>query len=132
MNGKEFKQMVPRLSPSWPDPGVLAGQPVSTQGGSSLLPSAVWSRMRIALPLSDCELQIVQGIFENQKSESIAYTLGISPNSVNGYVQRIYGKLQIGSRPQLILRVMSEYLASVPGPDQMAITSGEIAKRAKG
>ncbi len=79
--------------------------------GSSLLPGDVWSRLRESLRLSDRELQIVKGIFEDEKQESIAFALGISPHSVNTYIQRIYAKLGIGSRPQLIIRVMSEYLA---------------------
>lgn len=78
-----------------------------------MLPGEVWVRLRDSLKLSDRELQIVQGIFEDQKQESIAYALGISPHSVNTYIQRIYTKLRIGSRPQLILRVMSEYLAFI-------------------
>jgi DNA-binding CsgD family transcriptional regulator len=85
--------------------------------GSALLPCDVWRRLRDSLKLSDRELQIVQGIFEDQKQECIAYNLGISPHSVNTYIQRVYNKLSIGSRPQLIVRVMSEYLtfAATPG-----------------
>jgi DNA-binding NarL/FixJ family response regulator len=79
----------------------------------------VWTRLRDSLRLSDRELQIVQGIFEDEKQESIAFNLGISPHSVNTYIQRIYSKLNIGSRPQLILRVMSEYLASVATCEQV-------------
>ncbi len=93
--------MVPRLTPQSPSPPL----------GASLLPCEVWLRLRDSLKLSDRELQIVQGIFEDQKQECIAFTLGISPHSVNTYIQRIYNKLHIGSRPQLILRVVSEYLA---------------------
>jgi len=49
-------------------------------------------QLRDTLKLSDRELQIVQGIFEDQKQETIAYALGISPHSVNTYIQRIYTK----------------------------------------
>jgi DNA-binding CsgD family transcriptional regulator len=103
--------MAPKLSPGWRSPEGSAAPPVSPPIGSSLLSGDVWTRLRDSLRLSDRELQIVQGIFEDQKQESIAYSLGISPHSVNTYIQRIYSKLRIGSRPQLILRVMSEYLA---------------------
>jgi DNA-binding CsgD family transcriptional regulator len=108
--------MIPSLSPSWRGSAGSPMQPVSPAIGSSLLSGDVWSRLGDSLKLSDRELQIVQGIFEDQKQESIAYNLGISPHSVNTYIQRIYTKLRIGSRPQLILRVMSEYLASVSNP----------------
>ena len=79
--------------------------------GSALLSDEAWLRLRDRLKLSDRELQIVQAIFEDQKQDNIAHSLGISPHSVNTYIQRIYSKLRIGSRPQLIVRVMHEYLA---------------------
>lgn len=103
--------MAPRVSPGWRGPDGSPAPSVSPPIGSALLSGDVWTRLRDSLRLSDRELQIVQGIFEDQKQESIAYSLGISPHSVNTYIQRIYSKLRIGSRPQLILRVMSEYLA---------------------
>jgi DNA-binding CsgD family transcriptional regulator len=105
--------MLPTFSASCRGPAGSVRQLASPTLGSSLLPCDVWSRLRDSLRLSDRELQIVQGIFEDQKQESIAFSLGISPHSVNTYIQRIYSKLRIGSRPQLIVRVMSEYLAFV-------------------
>ena len=106
-------QMFPRSSSNWRGPALAARESATVPLGSSLLPCDVWWRLRDSLKLSDRELQIVQGIFEDQKQESIAFGLGISPHSVNTYIQRIYAKLRICSRPQLIIRVMSEYLASV-------------------
>jgi DNA-binding CsgD family transcriptional regulator len=121
--------MVPRLSPNRPRSAESAHDAGGPPIGASLLPCDVWSRLRHSLKLSARELQIVQGIFEDQKQESIAFALGISPHSVNTYMQRIYAKLRIGSRPQLIVRVMSEYLASVAGPGQTEVSGmsyGEI------
>ena len=109
--------MVPRVYPLSRGPVGPASPPVSPNLGSSVFSGDTWDRLRDSLRLSDRELQIVQGIFEDQKQETIAFSLGISPHSVNTYIQRIYCKLRIGSRPQLILRVMSEYLAFfVPNP----------------
>jgi DNA-binding CsgD family transcriptional regulator len=79
--------------------------------GSSLLPESAWPYLSNTLRLSPREMQIVQGVFEDQKEESIAYELGISPHTVNTYFQRLYTKLHVSSRPQLILRVIAEYLA---------------------
>ncbi len=110
--------MVPRFSSGCRGSTGSATQRASPPLGSSLLSGDVWTQLRDTLKLSDRELQIVQGIFEDQKQETIAYALGISPHSVNTYIQRIYTKLHIGSRPQLILRVMSEYLASVTNQAQ--------------
>jgi Bacterial regulatory proteins, luxR family len=37
--------------------------------------------------------------------------LNISPHTVNTFLRRMYAKLEISSREQLILRVIAEYLA---------------------
>jgi DNA-binding CsgD family transcriptional regulator len=115
--------MFPRLPQNWRAPAGSSSTPFRPPLGSALLPLDVWSRLRESLSLSDRELQIVQGIFEDQKQETIAYNLGISPHSVNTYIQRIYAKLRIGSRPQLIVRVVSEYLGLVANDAQMARSS---------
>lgn len=90
-----------------------------------MFPREIWCELRDSLRLSDRELQVVQGIFEDQKQESIAFALGISPHSVNTYIQRIYVKLRIGSRPQLIVRVMSEYFRLLGPPVQSHAPSEE-------
>ena len=84
--------------------------PACGNRGLSLFPLSVWPQLGMALRLSPREMQIVQGVFEDRKEESIAHELGISPHTVNTYFQRLYAKLRVSSRPQLILRVMAEYL----------------------
>lgn len=83
-----------------------AGRP-----GSAVVPEDVWLSLGALLRLSPRELQVVRGVFEDHKEETIACDLGISPHTVNTYFQRLYTKLGVSSRPQLILRVMAEYLA---------------------
>ena len=83
--------------------------------GLSLLPLSVWFSLGMALRLSRRETQIVQGVFDDRKEETIACELGISPHTVNSYFQRLYAKLRVSSRPGLIVRVMAEYLAMAPG-----------------
>jgi DNA-binding CsgD family transcriptional regulator len=78
--------------------------------GQSLFPLSTWPVLGTALRLSPREMQIVQGVFEDRKEQSIAYELGISPHTVNTYFQRLYAKLRVSSRPQLIVRVVAEYL----------------------
>ena len=77
----------------------------------SLLSTNTWLHLRAALKLSPRELQIVQRVFDDQKEETIAAELGISPHTVKTYFQRLYRKLRVCSRPQLILRVMAAYFA---------------------
>ena len=76
----------------------------------ALLGSRIWPGLAEQLRLSPRELQVVKGVFRDDKEESIAADLGISPHTVSTYLQRIYAKLRVGSRPQLIVRVVAEYL----------------------
>src|ERR1700719_1112905 len=98
------------------------------KSGVSLFPLCAWPRLGMALRLSPREMQIVQGVFEDRKEESIAYELGISPHTVNTYFQRLYTKLRVSSRPQLILRVMAEYLtmASAQATDKYPTGRNEV------
>ena len=76
----------------------------------ALLASGIWPNLAEQLRLSPREVQVVKGVFRDDKEESIAADLGISPHTVGTYLQRIYAKLRVGSRPQLIIRVIAEYL----------------------
>ena len=79
--------------------------------GCSLFSASTWFYLGGALGLSARELQIAQGVFEDQKEEAIAAEMGISPHTVNTYFQRLYRKLNVCSRPQLIVRVVAVHLA---------------------
>ena len=79
--------------------------------GPSLFPLGAWPLLGSALRLSGREMQIVRGVFEDRKELSIAHELGISPHTVNTYFQRLYAKLRVSSRPQLIVKVMAQYLS---------------------
>ncbi len=79
--------------------------------GRHVFPEPIWQQLASSLRLSGREFEIVQGVFDDRKELSIASLAGISPHTVNTYLQRLYRKLQVRSRPQLILRVMEEYLA---------------------
>jgi DNA-binding CsgD family transcriptional regulator len=85
-------------------------RPVGAEPGHLLLPAVAWDHLRIALNLSRREVQVVCGVFDDRKEEQIARELGISRHTVNTYLQRLYRKLNVGSRSQLILRVMAEHL----------------------
>ena len=78
--------------------------------GHGVFPPGDWLLLRNTLGLSPRELQIVQSVFEDEKQEATAWRLGISPATVSTYMQRLYTKLEVRSRPQLIVRVISTYL----------------------
>ena len=105
--------MAPTFSPDWHGGTAPALESDTPDHESSLIPCDAWLQLRIALHLSERELQIVQAIFDDQQQDSIAGDLGLSPAIVYRTIQRIYIKLHIGSTAELIVRVMSEYLAFV-------------------
>ncbi len=80
--------------------------------GASILSSQEWSQIGDELCLSPRELQIVRRVFDDHKELAIASQLGISRHTVHTYLERIYRKLEVKSRVQLVVHVMSEYLES--------------------
>lgn len=91
--------------------------------GRDMFPDRIWRELAASLRLSGREFEIVQGVFDDRKEMSIASLAGISPHTVNTYLQRLYRKLEVSSRPQLILRVVAEYFqiaGPAPGTDDLA------------
>lgn len=78
-----------------------------------MLSLSSWADLSAALRLSPRELDIVRHIFDDHKELAIGRALGISSHTVNTYLQRLYHKLHVSSREQLIVRVIAEHLAHV-------------------
>jgi DNA-binding NarL/FixJ family response regulator len=83
---------------------------VSRTLGRRLLPQPAWEELRVLLQLSPREMQIAQGVFDDQKEQSIAFELGISPHTVNTYLQRMYRKVGVSNRTQLVLHVFAAHM----------------------
>jgi DNA-binding NarL/FixJ family response regulator len=82
--------------------------------GRSILTHNGWRTIAQALRISNRELQIIQGIFDDRKEYAIAYELKISVHTVHTHLERLYRKLGVSSRVALVLYILSEYLSSVP------------------
>ena len=80
----------------------------------SILPHDAWEVIANSLRISDRELQIIQGIFDDQKEFAIADELTMSVHTVHTHVERLYRKLGVSSRVTLVLYILSEYLSSLP------------------
>ena len=80
----------------------------------SILPHDAWEVIANTLRISDRELQIIQGIFDDRKEFAIADELKISMHTVHTHVERLYRKLGVSSRVALVLYILSEYLSSLP------------------
>jgi DNA-binding NarL/FixJ family response regulator len=80
----------------------------------SILPHDAWKVIAKSLRISDRELQIIQGVFDDRKEFAIADELRISVHTVHTHLERLYRKLGVSSRVALVLYILSEYLSSLP------------------
>jgi len=76
-----------------------------------------WLSIASSLKLSGRELQIVHGVFDDQKESTIAFDLNLSVHTVHTHVGRLHRKLRIVDRSQLLQRVMQEFLALTAAPE---------------
>ena len=85
--------------------------------GSALLSEEQWAETARTLRLSGRELQIVRGVFDNQKETAIAADLGIAPRTVNTHLERLYRKLTVTTRVALVLCVLGPLLQARLTPE---------------
>ena len=85
----------------------VAAAPVSGRG---VFTPQQWEHLRRKLDLSGRQLEIVQCIFDDWVGGRIALELGISDHTVHTHVERLYRKLGVNSRCELIVRVVAECL----------------------
>src|SRR5512138_3844862 len=76
----------------------------------SILSHNAWKTIANSLRISDRELEIIQGIFDDRKELAIADELKISMHTVHTHLERLYRKLGVSSRVALVLYILSEYL----------------------
>lgn len=91
-------------------------------GSRSVLTEAEWLSIVASLRMSDREFQIVQSIFDGDKEATIAESLDLSPHTVHTYIERLYRKLGVGCRCELLIRIFGEHLALNPARAQ----AGEV------
>lgn len=78
-----------------------------------ILSAEAWLRTANRLRLSARELEVVQHIFDGHSEARIAWLLHISPHTVHTYIKRIYTKLEVSDRCELILRVVDLHLRAI-------------------
>lgn len=77
---------------------------------SSILTASAWSRLNDELNLSPRELQIVQRVLLDEKETEIARQLAMSPHTVHTHLERLYIKLSVQSRLELIVAILTTYI----------------------
>ena len=88
--------------------------------GRTVLSPNQWVSTAVALRLSPRELEVVQCLFDDETEAAIARRLELSVHTVHTYLGRIYAKLGVRSRVQLIVCVFAAHLMTPGLPCQQA------------
>ena len=78
--------------------------------GSAMLSGRAWNEIARSLQLSRRQLQIIRAVFDDDKEPTMAAALGISTHTVHTHLERIYRRLQVHDRLELVLLVLAEFL----------------------
>ena len=76
--------------------------------GASLLTDHAWHEIARTLDITKRELQIVQSVFDNQHEADIAKRFKLSPHTVHMHMNRLFKKLTVKSRTELVLRIVEQ------------------------
>ena len=84
-------------------------EPSSSRTGVVVL-DGDWLKIVQQLGLSCRESQISRGLLSGHTEAEIAHRLGIAPRTVHAHLERLYRKLVVHSRCELILCLFSAYI----------------------
>jgi DNA-binding CsgD family transcriptional regulator len=102
--------MNPSQSPSAPP--VKSGRDSRRKlRGASLLTEHAWLEIAHTLSITKRELQIIQGVFDNLPKAGIAQRLRISEHTTHTHLNRLFKKINVTTRTELVLRIMEQMLA---------------------
>jgi DNA-binding CsgD family transcriptional regulator len=87
----------------------VAVPPARTGVGQAVFFPGEWRSLAAILGLSPRECGIVRAVFDGDSEKRIAERTGLSPHTVHTYLWRIYRKLQVQSREELLVRVFAEF-----------------------
>src|SRR5881397_1819956 len=93
--------------------------------GQALFVPGEWRCLANCLGLSPRECGIVRAVFDGASERDTAGRLGLSPHTVHTYLWRIYRKLHVQSREELLVRVFAEF-RSLPSGRRL-VANGSIA-----
>jgi len=79
--------------------------------GQAVFVPGEWRSLATCLGLSPRECGIVRAVFDGESEKGAAERLGLSPHTVHTYLWRIYRKLHVQSREELLVRVFAEFRA---------------------
>ena len=88
---------------------------------TTFLPERSWQSIVRSLGLSDREAQVASLILgDDSRENAIAASLAISPHTVHTHLERLYRKLGVTSRCQVVNRIFQRYV-SLEAPAETAV-----------
>lgn len=97
--------------------------------GQAVFVPGEWRSLASTLGLSPRECGIVRAVFDGDSEKRTAERLGLSPHTVHTYLWRIYRKLRVQSREELLVRVFAEF-RSLPRKSSIGRKRAESRLRA--
>jgi DNA-binding CsgD family transcriptional regulator len=94
-----------------------ARRPRRRRLGAAMISDVAWREIARTLQLPGRELDIVRAMFDDGKETAVAAALGVAPRTVHTHVERLYRKLAVNDRLQLVLCIMREFLALTVSPE---------------
>ena len=76
-----------------------------------MLSDRAWLEIAAALAITKRERQIIQGVFDNLPKAAIAHRLNISAHTTHTHLNRLFKKLNVTTRTELVLRIMEQMIA---------------------
>ena len=76
-----------------------------------MLGDQIWHEIASSLGITNRELQVVQGVFDNLGEKEIAHRLKITEHTAHTHLNRLFKKLNVRSRTELVLRVVEQLIA---------------------
>lgn len=95
-------------------PRAVKGKPRGNDLPSAHLSDDAWCSIGDSMGMSFRQLQVVRGIFDGSDEPSIGRELGVSAHTVHAHINRLYKKVCVKSRSELVVRVFMAYLARAP------------------
>lgn len=86
-----------------------------TRMGRFVFCDAGWLAISRSLRLSGREFEIIQAVFDGDSEFAISLKLGVSQHTVHTHMERVYRKLKVTSRVELVVRIVAEHTSLACG-----------------
>lgn len=106
-------------------------EPTASRPGGVGFGDAAWMQLARSLRLSKREVEISRGVFENLKEQALAAELNISEHTIHTHLNRLFRKLHVQTRAQMVLRIMQEFFALTRGGSLPSICHYRATGRCK-